>query len=190
MRTYTFRAEVEKNAPLVFLGRIEPVKGTHLAIEVARRSGMPLVIAGNIPDEHHEYFGTQIAPHLDGVSISYVGPVNDVEKNSLLGRARAFLMPIQWDEPFGIVMAEALACGTPVIGLKRGSVPEVVADGVTGFVCADVREMVEAAGRVDQLDRSACRVRAEAMFSEDTIVEGFLRVYRRLIGAVSGGAGA
>jgi glycosyltransferase involved in cell wall biosynthesis len=190
MDTYTFRSEVEKNAPLVFLGRIEPTKGTHLAIEIARRSGTPLVIAGNIPDEHREYFRTQIAPHLDGASISYIGPVNDVEKNLLLGRARAFLMPILWDEPFGIVMAEALACGTPVIGLKRGSVPEVVADGISGFVCSNVNEMVRAVGRVDQLERDACRARAEAMFTEDAVVEGFLRVYRHLIGAASGSARA
>lgn len=188
MATYTFRAEVERSAPLVFLGRIEPIKGTHLAIEIAQRSGTPLVIAGNIPREHEEYFQTQIAPHIDGKSISYIGPVNDVEKNSLLGRARAFLMPIQWDEPFGIVMAEALACGTPVIGLKRGSVPEVVADGVTGFVCSDVNEMMQAIGRVDQLERAACRARAEAMFSEDTVVEGFLKIYRHLIGAASASA--
>jgi glycosyltransferase involved in cell wall biosynthesis len=188
MTTYTFRAEVESNAPLVFLGRIEPIKGTHLAIEIAQRSGIPLVIAGNIPGEHQEYFQTQIAPHLDGTFVSYVGPVNDVEKNSLLGRARAFLMPVLWDEPFGIVMAEALACGTPVIGLKRGSVPEVVADGVTGFVCSDVNEMIEAVGRVGQLERGACRARAEAMFTEDTVVEGFLEIYRRLLAVRSEGA--
>jgi glycosyltransferase involved in cell wall biosynthesis len=188
MDTYTFRGEVERNAPLAFLGRIEPTKGTHLAIEVAQRSRIPLVIAGNIPREHQEYFQTQISPHVDGTFISYVGPVNDVEKNSLLGRARAFLMPILWDEPFGIVMAEALACGTPVVGLKRGSVPEVVADGVTGFVCSDVNEMVQAVGRVDQLERTACRGRAEAMFSEDTVVEGFLEIYRQLLSARSGRA--
>jgi glycosyltransferase involved in cell wall biosynthesis len=183
--TYTFRAEVEQNAPLVFLGRIEPIKGAHLAIEIAQRSGTPLVIAGNIPGEHQEYFQSQIAPHLDGTFISYVGPVNDAEKNSLLGCARAFLMPILWEEPFGIVMAEALACGTPVIGLNRGSVPEVLSDGVTGLVCSDVNEMVQAVGRVDQLDRAACRARAAAMFSEDTVVEGFLEIYRRLLAARS-----
>jgi glycosyltransferase involved in cell wall biosynthesis len=185
MTTYTFRAEVQGKGPLVFLGRIEPIKGTHLAIEVAQRSGIPLVIAGNIPSEHQGYYDSQIAPHLDGTCISYVGPINDVEKNSLLGRARAFLMPILWDEPFGIVMAEALACGTPVIGLKRGSVPEVVADGVTGFVCPDVDAMVQAVGRVGQLERSACRARAEAMFSEDTVVEGFLEIYKHLLSVQS-----
>jgi glycosyltransferase involved in cell wall biosynthesis len=189
MEIYKFEGAVKPSAPLVFLGRIEPIKGTHLAIDVAQRSGVPLVIAGNIPDEHQEYFQTQIAPRLDGGSITYVGPVNDSEKNSLLGRARAFLMPILWDEPFGIVMAEALACGTPVIGLNRGSVPEVVAHGVTGFVCSDVNEMVQAVSRVDQLDRAASRARAEAMFTENTVVEGFLKIYRHLIGGASGSAG-
>ncbi len=181
MATYTYQAKTERNAPLVFLGRIEPIKGAHLAIEVAQRSEISLVIAGNVPSEHQGYFHNQIAPHLDGKFISYVGPVNDAEKNLLLGSARAFLMPILWDEPFGIVMAEALACGTPVIGLKRGSVPEVVEDGATGFVCSDVDEMVKAVGRVEQLERSACRTRAEARFTEDTVVEGFLGVYRHLI---------
>jgi glycosyltransferase involved in cell wall biosynthesis len=180
MRTYTFQTAVELDAPLVFLGRIEPIKGPHLAVEIAKRSRSALVIAGNIPPEHRGYFQTEIAPHLNGSSISYIGPVDDAQKNALLGRAKAFLMPVLWDEPFGIVMAEALACGTPVIGLKRGSVPEVVSDGVTGFVCSDVSEMVRAVDRVEEVDRSACRARAEAMFSDDTVVEGFLEIYRRL----------
>jgi glycosyltransferase involved in cell wall biosynthesis len=182
---YTYQAAVGTNAPLTFLGRIEPIKGPHLAIEIAKHSKTPLVIAGNIPAEHQGYFQTEVAPHLDGTSISYLGPVDDAEKNVLLGRAKAFLMPILWDEPFGIVMAEALACGTPVIGLRRGSVPEVVSDGVTGFVCSDMNDMVRAVGRVGQLDRSACRARAEAMFSEDSVVDGFLTIYHRLICAAS-----
>jgi glycosyltransferase involved in cell wall biosynthesis len=185
MKKYKFQPAAETNAPLVFLGRIEPIKGPHLAIEIAQRSKKPLVIAGNVPVEHQGYFQTKIAPHLDGVSISYVGPVDDVQKNLLLGRARAFLMPVLWDEPFGIVMAEALACGTPVVGLKRGAVPEVVSDGVTGFVCSDVNEMVGAVDRVGELERSACRARAESTFSEDTVVEGFLRIYGQLTAASS-----
>lgn len=185
MSTYQYQPEVPPDAPLVFLGRIEPIKGTHLAVEVAKRSGNSLVIAGNIPREHQGYFDTRIAPHVDGKLISYIGSVNDVEKSVLLGGAKAFLMPILWDEPFGIVMAEALACGTPVIGLGRGSVPEVVADGVAGFVCADVDEMVAAVGRVHELDRRACRARAEAMFTEDTVVEQFLAIYAHLIEATT-----
>ena len=118
--TYTFRAEVVPDAPLVFLGRIEEIKGPHLAIEVARRAGVDLVLAGNVPSAHRAWFEAQVAPHLDGRRIRYIGPVDDAQKNLLLGQARAFLMPILWEEPFGIVMTEALACGTPVIGLRRG----------------------------------------------------------------------
>ena len=93
---------------------------------------------------------------------------------------KPFSMPILWDEPFGIVMAEALACGTPVIGLDRGSIPEVVADGIVGFICTDVNAMVAAVDRVERLDRRACRARAEAMFTEDTVVEGFMKIYKHL----------
>jgi len=182
MEVYDFSPSVPDNAPLVFLGRIEHIKGTHLAIEIAQRTGRRLVIAGNIPREHQTYFDDQVKPHLDGDRISYVGPVDDRQKNALLGQAAALLMPILWEEPFGIVMAEALACGTPVIGLRRGSVPEVVADGVSGFVCDDVAGMVAAVDRVGALDRGACRRRAEAMFSDRAVVEGYLDVYRAMLG--------
>ncbi len=170
---------VPEDAPLVFLGRVEHIKGTHLAIAVARRSGRRLVIAGNVPDarEHQQYFAEQIEPHLDGQDVTYVGPVDDEGKNALLGGAAALLMPVLWDEPFGIVMAEALACGTPVIGLNRGAVPEVVEHGVTGFVCADEDEMVEAVGRVGGLSRSEARAGAERRFSPAALVAGYEAVY-------------
>ena len=131
--TFTFNAAVDANAPLVFLGRIEEIKGPHLAIEIAKRARKKLIIAGNVPADKQGWFDTHIAPDIDGEQIQYIGPVDDGQKNDLLGKAAAFLMPILWEEPFGIVMAEALACGTPVIGLNRGAVPEVVEDGVTGF---------------------------------------------------------
>ena len=177
---FDYRSSVAANAPLVFLGRIEPIKGTHVAIQAARRAGLPLVIAGNVPDDQKSYFERDIAPHVDGVMVSYIGPVDDERKNELLGKASAFLMPILWDEPFGIVMAEAMACGTPVIGFRRGSVGEVVAHGVTGFACSDEDEMVAAIARIGEIDRRACRLRAETMFSETTVVEDFLRIYRKL----------
>jgi glycosyltransferase involved in cell wall biosynthesis len=181
MKSFDFSPEVAENAPLVFLGRIEHIKGTHLAIEVAQRADLPLVIAGNVPDEHRGYFEERIKPHLDDGRISYIGPVDDRQKNALLGRARAFLMPILWEEPFGIVMAEALACGTPVLGLRRGAVPEVVEEGVSGFVREDVDGLVEAVHRVGSIDRAACRRRAETTFSDRSVVEGYLEIYRRLI---------
>jgi glycosyltransferase involved in cell wall biosynthesis len=167
----------------VFLGRIEEIKGPHLAIDVARETGRRLVIAGNVPDDHRAYFERTIAPHVDGRAVTFVGAVDDAEKNRLLGSAAALLMPVLWEEPFGIVMAEALACGTPVIGLARGAVPEVVDDGVTGFVCEDVRGMVQAVGRVSRLSRQACRSDAERRFSDTAIVDAYERLYREVVAA-------
>lgn len=180
---YEFREEVGGDAPLVFLGRVVEIKGAHLAIEVARRSGRGLLIAGNVPDfpQHRAYFEERIAPHVDGSRIRYVGPVADRQKNELLGQAAALLMPILWEEPFGIVMAEALACGTPVIGLRRGAVPEVVEDGVTGFVCKSVDEIVAAVGRLKEIDRKACRRAMEERFSDRAIVGAYVDLYWRLI---------
>ena len=179
LRTYDFQPSVADDAPLVFLGRIAPIKGAHTAVEVARRSGRRLVIAGNVPDEQQAFFREEIELHLDGEQIRYVGPVDDEEKNDLLGRAAAFLMPIEWEEPFGIVMAEAMACGTPVIGTRRGAVPEVVTNGETGFVCDDIDEMVEAVGRLGALSRQACRRRCEDQFSARAIVDGYEQLYVR-----------
>lgn len=180
---YTATREVPADAPLVFLGRIEAIKGPHLAIEIARQAGIPLVIAGNVPAEHRAWFDAHIAPHIDGARVRYVGPVDDAAKNALLGRARALLMPILWDEPFGIVMAEALACGTPVLGTRRGAVPEVVDDGVTGYVRDTAGALVEAARLVHRLDRAACRRAVEARYSDNAVVEAYLAVYReRLAG--------
>jgi glycosyltransferase involved in cell wall biosynthesis len=178
---YKFRPHADPAAPLVFLGRVEEIKGPHLAIEIARRSGVPLVIAGNIPAEHRGWYEGQIAPHVDGKNVVYIGPVNDVRKNELLGRARALLMPVLWEEPFGIVMVEAMACGTPVLGLARGAVPEVVEHGVTGFVCGDVDGMVAADGRIGEIDRAACRARVERMFSDAAVVESYLAVYTEMV---------
>ena len=180
MDVYDFVPDVSDDAPLVFLGRIEHIKGTHLAIEIAKKTGRKLVIAGNVPAEHQSYFDEQVQRHLDGEQISYIGPVDNKQKNTLLGQAAAFLMPILWEEPFGIVMAEALACGTPVLGLRRGAVPEVVEDEVTGFVRDDVDGLVEAVAHIGNLDRQASRIRAEKMFSDEAIVNAYVDVYREL----------
>jgi glycosyltransferase involved in cell wall biosynthesis len=178
---YEFRRRSDPAAPLVFLGRIEEVKGPHLAIEVARRASVPLVIAGNIPTEHHNWYETQIAPHIDGKNVIYIGPVNDTQKNELLGRARALLMPILWEEPFGIVMAEAMACGTPVVGFDRGAVSEVVEHCVTGFVMENLDAMVAAVGRLTSIDRGSCRARVERLFSDAAVVDAYLEVYREML---------
>ncbi|MCS4136381.1 glycosyltransferase family 4 protein [Salinibacter ruber] len=180
--TYDFRAEVSEDAPLVFLGRIAEIKGGHTAIEIARRSGRRLIMAGNIPDgtAAQSYFQDRIEPYLDGNQIQYVGPVNDEEKNELLGRAAAFLMPIEWEEPFGIVMAEAMACGTPVIGTRRGAVPEVVDDGVTGIIGDTVEDLVAGVERIEKLSRRATRERCERLFSDRAIVDAYESLYERM----------
>jgi glycosyltransferase involved in cell wall biosynthesis len=179
---YVSRDRVDRDAPLVFLGRLESIKGVHNAIAIARQAGRPLVIAGNRVDEGPEgsYFDDRIAPAIDGERVTYVGPVDDQTKNQLLGRAAALLMPIEWEEPFGIVMAEALACGTPVIGFNRGSVPEVVRNGVNGFACRDVADAVDAVGRLDRIDRRAVRADCERRFGAGVIVEQYLALYNRL----------
>jgi glycosyltransferase involved in cell wall biosynthesis len=181
MHVYDFVPTVALDAPLVFLGRIEHIKGTHLAIEVAQRTGCRLVIAGNIPAGHEAYFEQFVRPYVDGTQIRYVGPVDDQQKNTLLGHAAAFLMPILWEEPFGIVMAEAMACGTPVIGLRRGAVPEVVVDSISGFVCDTVEEMVDRIARISELDRQATRNLAQQKFSDTAIVLAYENLYKRMI---------
>ena len=181
LHTYLFRAEIPHDAPLVFLGRIEEIKGPHLAIEVARRTGSKLILAGNVPNEHRSWFEAHVAPHVDGEFIRYVGPVDDAQKNALLGQARALLMPILWQEPFGIVMAEALACGTPVIGLRRGSVPEVIESGISGFVVDTVDEMIAATHRVEEISRAACRQRVEQCYSENAVTDKYLTLYEEMI---------
>jgi glycosyltransferase involved in cell wall biosynthesis len=178
--TYTFRGSVDPDAPLVFLGRIEEIKGPHYAVEVARRSGRKLILAGNIPNEHRRWFEAHVGPHIDGEQIRYIGPVNDAKKNELLGYSLAFLMPILWEEPFGIVMVEAMACGTPVLGLRRGAVPEVIDEGVTGFVADSVNELVAAVERVHLIDRTACRARVERLYSDTSVTEGYINVYRQM----------
>lgn len=180
LESYTFKAEVAPDAPLVFLGRLERIKGPHHAIEIARRSGRRLILAGNVVrdiEHSRRYFEDEIGPHIDGDRVRYVGPVDDAGKDRLLGEAAALLMPIEWEEPFGIVMAEALACGTPVIGARRGAVAEVVADGCTGFVCDSVEQMTAAVDRLARIDRRACRERCADMFSDRVIVDAYENLY-------------
>jgi glycosyltransferase involved in cell wall biosynthesis len=176
---YTPRTSVTPDAPLVFLGRLEAIKGVREAIAIARGAGRPLVLAGNIVQtpEGRAYFETHVRPAVDDRTVTYVGEVNDEQKNDLLGRAAGLLMPIQWDEPFGIVMIEALACGTPVVGLARGSVPEVIRHGETGYVCHSTDEAVAAVGRLGAIDRSQCRADAVERFGVGPIVEAYERVY-------------
>ena len=178
---YTFRPVVAPDAPLVFLGRIEEIKGPHLAIEIARRTGRRLIIAGNIPDDKRSWVDAHVLPHVDGDRIRYIGPVDDEQKNALLGEAAALLMPILWEEPLGIVMVEAMACGTPVLGLARGAVPEVVMHGKTGFVERDVDGLVAAVHHLSTLSRSGCRAAVEERYSDKAVVAAYEAHYRTLL---------
>jgi glycosyltransferase involved in cell wall biosynthesis len=185
---YSFRESVAEDAPLLFLGRLERIKGAHTAIEVARQTGRELVVAGNVVDtaEGQRYYKQELVPHIDGSQIRYVGPVDDAQKNELLGACSALLMPLEWDEPFGIVMAEALACGTPVIAFRRGAVPEIVEHEVNGIICRDEGEMVDAVRRVGELDRGACRRSFEMRFSDRVIVSQYENLYRSRVKEATG----
>jgi glycosyltransferase involved in cell wall biosynthesis len=165
---------------LAFLGRIHPDKGTAQAIEVARRTDRPLVLAGIVQDA--AYFASQVRPHLDDDRVRYLGPVGPRERDQVLGGADALLHLVSFAEPFGLSMVEAMACGTPVIATPLGAVPEVVADGVTGWLVDDVDAAVRAVGRLGELDRADCRDRVEQHFSVERMVDGYLEVYRSLVG--------
>lgn len=174
---FTFNAT--PSGYLAFVGRIHNDKGVHLAIDVAERSGRQLIIAGIIQDQ--EYFDSLIAPRLGG-QIEFVGPVGPVERDRIFRDAYASLHMTTIPERFGLAMAESMACGSPVIGTRLGSVPEVVANGVTGFVVDDVATAVTAVAKIESIDRAACRDRVDRLFSVDAMVEGYLAVYRRILG--------
>ncbi|MCT0233009.1 glycosyltransferase family 4 protein [Synechococcus sp. CS-1327] len=167
---------------LAFLGRLTANKGVDAAIDVAHRTGQRLVIAGNQSTEEgaSKYFRQAISPHLDGDQIRWIGPVDDAQKHELLAGASALLFPIRWDEPFGMVMIEALACGTPVIATRMGSTPEVIDHGSTGFLCDTVEDMVQAIKDLSAISRSDCRTVAETRFDVRTIAPRILEILYQL----------
>jgi glycosyltransferase involved in cell wall biosynthesis len=183
MDKYTFVAAVPPDAPLVFLSRIETIKGPDLAVAIARASGRRLILAGNPAERgpERDYWDRKVAPEIGRHGIEWIGEVDDVQKNALLGRAAALLLPIQWDEPFGIVFAEALAAGTPILACPRGAVPEIVADGRTGFFISSLATGVAAVARLTELDRAACRRTAEEKFSLAVCAEQYLALYREML---------
>jgi glycosyltransferase involved in cell wall biosynthesis len=166
---------------LAFLGRISREKRPDFAIEVAKRVGLPLKIAAKVDPTDRAYFEAEIQPRLDHPLVEFVGEIGDDAKAAFLGEALALLFPIDWPEPFGLVMIEALACGTPVIARPAGSVPEVVMTGRTGFVADTLDELVEAVKRVDTLDRAACRRHVEEHFTVERMADRYEAIYRRLV---------
>jgi glycosyltransferase involved in cell wall biosynthesis len=173
--------EPDKEDWAVWLGRMNPEKAPHLAIDAARAADMPIVLAGKCSEpKEQSYFEAEVAPRL-GPGVEWLGEADTARKKELLCKARCFVFPIRWEEPFGIVMVEAMACGTPVVALRAGSAPEVVDDGVTGFVCDAPEELAGALGRIDEIDPKACRDRVAQHFSVDAMVDGYEPVYKDVV---------
>jgi len=177
----TLRPRSEPEQYLAFLGRIAPEKGPELAIRVATATNLPLRIAAKIPRGESRFFKERVQPFVDGERIQFIGEVDEKAKEELLGKAMALLFPIDWPEPFGLVMIEAMACGTPVIALRRGSVPEIIEHGVTGFVVDSEAEAIDAISRVGRLDRGRIRQDFERRFTTRRMAEQHVKLYRDLV---------
>jgi glycosyltransferase involved in cell wall biosynthesis len=175
-----YQLKETKKQYLSFIGRIAPIKGAHTAIEVAKQAGIPLKIAGEVQPIYREYFESKIKPHIDGGFIEYIGLADLAAKNELLGNSLAMLFPIQWNEPFGLVMVEAMACGTPVLALRGGSVPEVVKEGVSGHICRSAKEMAKRAGDLHFAPASIRRY-VEENFSLERMVKGYAALYQDVL---------
>jgi glycosyltransferase involved in cell wall biosynthesis len=175
--------EEEKEPYVAFLGRICPIKGPHNAIAIAKQAGIPLKIAGEVQPIFRDYFDREIRPHIDGRNVEFVGEADIAIKNELLGHASALLFPIEWEEPFGLVMIESIACGTPVIAFPGGAVEEVIDDGISGKVCRNIREAVSTL-RCDTFRPKAVRRCAERRFSADAMARNYLDLYSDLLGTV------
>lgn len=166
---------------LAFLGRISPEKRPDIAIEVARKAGIPLKLAAKVDVVDRDYFETVIKPRLSPPDVEYIGEISESEKSEFLGNALALLFTIDWPEPFGLAMIEAMACGTPVVARPCGSVPEIINPGLTGFIAAEIDDLVAAVRRVPELSRASCRKEFEARFTAETMVDRYEQVYRQLI---------
>jgi len=166
---------------LAFLGRISPEKGIDEAINIAKLSGMPLKIAAKVDRDDREYFETVIKPQMNHPLVEFLGEIGYPDKNEFLGKAAALLFPINWPEPFGIVMMEAMACGTPVIAYPRGSVPEIILDGINGVIVRSARAAAEAVRNIGNIDRAHCREEFERRFTARRMAEDYLALYERLV---------
>ncbi len=170
----------QKQRYLSFIGRIAPIKGTHIAIDVAKRSGIPLKIAGEVQPANRDYFEKKIKPEVDGEFVQYIGPADLQVKNDLLGNSMAMLFPIQWSEPFGLVMVEAMACGTPVLAMPGGSVAEVVRDGISGYICRSATQMVKRLGEL-AFEAASVRRYVEDNFSTALMTRRYIELYEEIL---------
>ncbi len=175
----------EKDDYLLWMGRMDPTKGAHRAIAAARRASMPLVLAGPGQPGQERYFHTEIEPHIDGREVMFVGEVGGTRHKELFARAKAFVMPIRWAEPFGMVMVDALACGTPVIAFPEGAAREIVIDGENGFHVADEQAMAEAIGRLNRIEPARCRESVASRYDATIVADGYESVYDRAIRAAA-----
>jgi len=175
-----YQLRTDKQQYLSFIGRIAPIKGTHLAVEIAKRAGIPLKIAGEIQPIFRDYFEEKVKPHIDGKWVEYIGRADLATKNELLGNSMAMLFPIQWNEPFGLVMVEAMACGTPVLALRAGSVPEIVKDGVCGYVSRRLDDLIRHA-RDLHISPVEIRQYVEENFSKERMAREYHALYTRML---------
>lgn len=177
---FTYQPNTDPNGYLAFIGRFERCKGLHNAIRVAKATGRQLIVAGYISDikEEKRYFEKEIKPHIDGEQIKWIGTVDNKQRNELLGGAAALITPVEWLEPFPVILPEAYACGTPVLAFRMGGIPEGIIDGVTGFLSNTVEEMTEHVKRISELNREACRKKAEADYSDAKIARDYIAVYK------------
>ncbi|NJR15929.1 MAG: glycosyltransferase family 4 protein [Calothrix sp. CSU_2_0] len=181
VNSHRFYPQPDESPYLAFVGRISPEKGPHHAIAIAKRSGWRLKMAGKVDPVDVEYFEKEIKPLIDGKQIEYLGEANHLQKNELMGRAVATLFPITWREPFGLVMVESMAAGTPVIAMNMGSTPEVIVHGKTGFVCNNVDECIDAIEKTMVLSRKTCRDYIWQNFSTEKMTDGYESVYRKIL---------
>lgn len=175
---YTFHPRAQDY--FAFVGRVSPEKGLDRAIEIAIACDTPIRIAAKVDTQDLEYFERVIEPMLDHPLVTFVGEIGDAAKNEFIGNAKAFLMPVNWPEPFGLVVIEALACGTPVIAYGCGAIPELLDDGLTGFIVHDQHQAIAAARRIGEIDRSACREVFERRFTAEVMARNYLALYREL----------
>lgn len=181
LNAHKFYAKPQEPSYLAFLGRLSPEKGPHLAIEIAKRSDWHLKIAGKVDRVDVDYFEQEVKPHIDGKQIEFLGEANHIQKNALMGGAVATLFPITWREPFGLVMIESMAAGTPVIAMEQGAATEIIVHNQTGFLCQTVEECLTALEQIPKLDRAACRQHILQNFSVQRMVDGYEAVYRQIL---------